>query len=50
MRGNYNSLLFNEETGSMEMVVTVVGDGGKVWINLDVEQSLKVKRKCAEEK
>ncbi len=49
--GNYDSLLFNEETGSMEMVVTVVGDGGKVvWISLDVEQSWKVKREFAEEK
>jgi hypothetical protein len=29
--GNYDSLLFNEETGSMEMVVTVVGGGGRLF-------------------
>ena len=47
--GNYDSLLFNENTGSMEMVVMV--DGGKViWVSLDLEQSWRVKRDFAEEK
>ena len=47
--GKYDSLLFNEVTGSMEMVVSD-DDGGKVWVSLDVEQSWKVKGEFANEK
>jgi chitinase len=46
---NYDSLLFNDVTKSMEMVVND-GAGGKVWISLDVEQSWKVKVDFANEK
>lgn len=45
----YESLLFNEATGSMEMVVSS-DSGGKVWISLDVEQSWQVKQDLAVEK
>lgn len=45
----YESLLFNEVTGSMEMVVPN-DNGGKVWISLDVEQSWRVKQDFANEK
>jgi hypothetical protein len=45
----YDSLLFNEVTGSMEMVVPA-DSGGKVWISLDVEQSWRVKQELANEK
>jgi len=45
----YESMLFNEATGSMEMVVPV-DNGGKVWISLDVEQSWKVKQEFAMDK
>jgi chitinase len=45
----YESLLFNEVTGSMEMVVPN-DNGGKVWISLDVEQSWRVKQEFANEK
>jgi len=47
--GMYDTLLYNEVTGSMEMVVTADG-GGKVFISLDVEQSWKVKQEFAKEK
>ena len=47
--GKYDSLLYNEVTGSMEMVVTA-DSGGKVFISLDVEQSWKVKQEFAKEK
>jgi len=36
---NYNSLLFNEQSGSMEMIVN-----DNVWISFDLKESFRIKR------